>query len=101
MKIVQNIHIGHLTINTVGTASVVQIGSSGLIRMYAESYDITEAPPVLPAPVVPTLPAVEGPVPTAPSPADVIVQVPEGMATEETPPNGNFFTSPPASGPVF
>ncbi len=39
MKIVQTIHIGTFTINSIGGASIVQIGSSWLIQSHSESYE--------------------------------------------------------------
>lgn len=51
MKIVQTIHIGTFTINTIGGASIVQIGSSGLIQSHSESYEtreIAKIPPGVP-----------------------------------------------------
>ncbi|WP_018131636.1 spore germination protein GerPB [Effusibacillus pohliae] len=60
MKIVQTIHIGTFTINSIGGASIIQIGSSGMIRSYSESYETTEAVPAAPAMPAPQPPLEPG-----------------------------------------
>lgn len=72
MKIVQTIHIGTFSINTVGGSSIIQIGSSGMIQAHSESYETTEA-----APVRPEVPPAAVPPAAAPVPANAVkVEVP-------------------------
>lgn len=68
MKIIQNIQIGTLTINSIGGASIIQIGSSGMIQSHCESYAVAE-PAAITAPAAPP----EAP---PPPPNAVKVQIP-------------------------
>jgi hypothetical protein len=67
MKIIQHIQIGTLSINTIGEASIVQIGTSGMIQSSSESYNIYE----------PEKPQIRPPVP------DTYEIVPPDQAKEE------------------
>ncbi|MFC4769377.1 spore germination protein GerPB [Effusibacillus consociatus] len=82
MKVVQTIHIGSITINTIGGASVLQIGSSGLIQAHSESYETTEVVKE------PGRPPLAPPITDTPSLEDgVQVQAPEAILGGEPPLN--------------
>lgn len=76
MKIVQTIHIGTFTINSIGGSSIVQIGSSGMIQAHSESYETKEVAPVQTQ--QPGAQGVQGAAGGLPAPNGVEVEIPEG-----------------------